>query len=135
MGKIAMTAVKTRQNTNASQKRRRIRGTSIQKLERSTSFFVAPHVMLYENRCDRRACERWMLSPPKKKKLQQKVSRSTGGTSGRINTYKNGTQVKFSASPPKRPRWPRRYWSRVKPKFPAPGNTTMHASHISKLRR
>jgi len=44
--------------TSASQKRRRMRGTSMKKLDRSTSFFVAPHVMLYEKRCARSAWDR-----------------------------------------------------------------------------
>ncbi len=55
--------------TSAIQNRLRILGTSCQKFDRSTSFFVAPHVMLYENRWASRAWERWILSPPKKKKL------------------------------------------------------------------
>ena len=41
-----------------SQKRRRIRGTSIKKLDLSTSFLVAPHVILYENMCARSAWDR-----------------------------------------------------------------------------
>jgi hypothetical protein len=41
--------------TSASQKRRRMHGTSMKKLDLSTSFFVAPHVMLYEKRCARSA--------------------------------------------------------------------------------
>jgi hypothetical protein len=44
--------------TSASQKRRRMRGTSMKKFDRSTSFFVAPHVMLYEKRCARSAWDR-----------------------------------------------------------------------------
>ena len=55
--------------TKASQNRRRIRGTSMKKFERSTSFFVAPHVMLYETRCASSACDKWIDKPPKKKKL------------------------------------------------------------------
>ena len=43
--------------TSESQKRLRILGTSIQKLDRSTSFLVAPHVMLYEKRWARIAWE------------------------------------------------------------------------------
>ena len=43
--------------TSESQNRLRILGTSIQKLERSTSFFVAPHVILYEKRWARMAWE------------------------------------------------------------------------------
>jgi hypothetical protein len=46
-----------------------ILGTSLKKLERSTSFLVALHVILYENKCARIAWLRGMLSPPKKKKL------------------------------------------------------------------
>lgn len=49
-----------------------ILGTSLKKLESSTSFFVAPHIMLYENRCARIAWLTGMLSPPKKKKLKWK---------------------------------------------------------------
>jgi len=43
--------------TSESQKRLRILGTSIQKLERSTSFLVAPQVILYEKRWARMAWE------------------------------------------------------------------------------
>ena len=71
----------TNEMMSATRKRETILGTSCQKLERSTSFFVAPHVMLYENRCARRACERWMLRPPKKKKLRGRVT--VNHTSGR----------------------------------------------------
>jgi len=53
----------------ASQNRRRIRGTSMKKFDRSTSFFVAPHVMLYEKRCASSASDKWIDKPPKKKKL------------------------------------------------------------------
>ena len=56
--KTTITATSRMQMTSAIQKRLRILGTSSQKLERSTSFFVAPQVMLYEKRCARRACER-----------------------------------------------------------------------------
>jgi hypothetical protein len=44
--------------TSDSQNRRRMRGTSMKKLDRSTSFLVAPHVMLNEKRCARSACDR-----------------------------------------------------------------------------
>jgi hypothetical protein len=50
-----------------------ILGTSLKKLESSTSFFVAPHIMLYENRCARIAWLMGMLSPPKKKKLKRRI--------------------------------------------------------------
>jgi hypothetical protein len=52
--------------TNASQKRRRIRGTSMKKFDRLTSL-VAPHVMLYAKRCAKRAWDKWIDRPPKKK--------------------------------------------------------------------
>lgn len=61
------------QMMRASQNLRKIFGTSIQKLDASTSFLVAPQVMLYEKTWARRAWEMWMLSPPKKKKLQRGV--------------------------------------------------------------
>jgi hypothetical protein len=87
--KTIIPAIVAKQRQNASRKRFQIRGTSIQKFDRSTScnhnhtlmstrpdktgdgqtFVVAPQVMLYENICARSAVERWMLSPPKKKKL------------------------------------------------------------------
>ena len=60
--------------TRESQKRLRILGTSIQKLERSTSFLVAPQVMLYEKRWARMAWEMWMDKPPKKMKLEWGIS-------------------------------------------------------------
>ena len=44
--RTTMTAQQARLMTRASQKRFRILGTSSQKFERSTSFLVAPHVML-----------------------------------------------------------------------------------------
>lgn len=69
VAKTIIIAMSNMQMTSAIQKRLRILGTSSQKLERSTSFLVAPQVMLYEKRCARRACERWMERPPKKKKL------------------------------------------------------------------
>lgn len=60
--------------TSDSQKRLRIFGTSIQKLDRSTSFFVAPQMILYEKRWARIACEMWIDNPPKKTKLNETVS-------------------------------------------------------------
>jgi hypothetical protein len=65
------------QRVSESQKRFKILGTSMKKLDRSTSFDVAPQVMLYENKCAKRATERWMLSPPKKKKLYRTGVRIT----------------------------------------------------------
>lgn len=54
-----------------TQKRLRIFGISLKKFERSTSLIVAAHVMLYEKRWDRIACETGMERPPKKKKLDE----------------------------------------------------------------
>lgn len=59
-------------------------GTSLKKLERSTSFFVAPHVILYENKCARIAWLKGMLSPPKKKKLMLKSVRVLMETDGNL---------------------------------------------------
>ena len=98
--------------TNESQKRRKMRGTSLKKFERSTSFFVAPHVMLYEKRWARSACERWMERPPKKKKLRA-YRQQCDDNGNNENTYKNGTQVRFSMSESSRLRCPRRYSSSV----------------------
>jgi hypothetical protein len=55
--------------SRASRNRLKIRGTSMKKLDFSTSFFVAPHVMLYEKRWASNAWDKWIDSPPKKKKL------------------------------------------------------------------
>src|SRR6266404_5002182 len=62
---------------SASQNRRRIRGTSMKKFDRSTSFFVAPHVMLYEKRCASSASDKWIDKPPKKKKLSVPMRNAT----------------------------------------------------------
>lgn len=59
--------------TSESQNLLRIFGTSRKKFDFSTSFFVAPQVMLYENKCAKRAWERWTERPPKKKKLFKKI--------------------------------------------------------------
>lgn len=58
--------------SNGNQNRFAIFGISLKKLDRSTSFFVAPHVMLYENKCARMAWLRGIDRPPKKKKLRNK---------------------------------------------------------------
>ena len=65
-----MPAMRMKQIVHGTQKRLRIFGISSKKFDRSTSFFVVPHVMLYENKCASSAWERWMLKPPKKKKLR-----------------------------------------------------------------
>jgi len=46
-----------------------ILGTSLKKLDRSTSFFVAVQVISYENKCANMASESGIPRPPKKKKL------------------------------------------------------------------
>lgn len=62
-------ATRMKEISSASQKRLMIFGPSRKKLERSTSFLVAPHVMLYENKWDKRAWVKCIGSPPKKMKL------------------------------------------------------------------
>ncbi len=69
MVRMIMTMAAAKEMARETRKRSKILGTSCQKFERSTSFFVAPQVMLYEKRWARSACDRGMLSPPKKKKL------------------------------------------------------------------
>ena len=61
----------THDTSQENQKRLKIFATSLQKFDLSTSFFVAPQVMLYENVCARMACDTGMERPPKKKKLQR----------------------------------------------------------------
>jgi len=72
-------------------------GTSLKKLERSTSFFVAPHVILYENKCARIAWLKGMLSPPKKKKLELEINLGSDGDRW-MTAHKNGTQDRFVKS-------------------------------------
>jgi hypothetical protein len=72
---ITMIAAMVRnERVKATRKRTRIFGTSRKKFERSTSFFVAPHVMLYENKWARIALLRWMERPPKKIRLEGDIS-------------------------------------------------------------
>jgi hypothetical protein len=47
-----------------------IRRNKIKKSAFSTTFLVAPHVMLYEKRCASRACDKGIERPPKNKKLR-----------------------------------------------------------------
>ena len=94
--RMTIATAMTKQMMSASQNRRRILGTSSQKLERSTSFFVAPQVMLYEMRWAISAWERWILRPPKKKKLSRRCVRRDGDAGESGGTYKNETQVMFS---------------------------------------
>jgi hypothetical protein len=54
---------------SASQKRRTVRGTSMKRLDRSTFFFVAPHVTLYKKRYARSAWDRKIDKPPKQRTL------------------------------------------------------------------
>lgn len=128
---ITIRAISRIDITKDSQKRRKIFGTSMKKLERSTSFLVAPQVMLYENVCASRACVRWTLNPPKKKKLEQ-ISVRSEGERRNLKTYKKGIQVVFSINASSNDRVPRRYSKRVNPILPAPGKTTVQASQISK---
>lgn len=118
--------------TSETEKRLRILGTSIQKLDRSTSFLVAPQMILYEKRWARIACEMWMDNPPKKTKLKCDESMSII-CAGLGQTHKKGTQVKFSMKAPKRLRCPRRYSKRENATLPEAGNTTIQAIQISKL--
>ena len=71
VAKIIIPATSTTDTDKANQKRLIILGTSLKKLDLSTSFLVAAQVMLYENRWANIAWERWMLIPPKKKKLNK----------------------------------------------------------------
>ena len=64
----------THETSHENQKRLKILGISLKKFDRSTSFLVAPHVMLYEKQWARIACETGIESPPKKKKLGEEVS-------------------------------------------------------------
>ena len=66
---IIIPAIRMIAKAKENQKRLRIFGTSLKKLERSTSFFVAPQVMLYEKRWARMAILSGIARPPKKKKL------------------------------------------------------------------
>jgi len=59
----------------------KIFGTSLKKLDASSSFAVAPHVMLIENMCARIAQLRWKERPPRK-------------------IIKKGSHLKFSISAP-----------------------------------
>ena len=95
-----MVAIARIERNKASRNRLKILGTSIQKLDLSTSygscnksiqpflkevflnnnnnnnnntFFVAPQVMLYENKCARIAVVKCILKPPKKNQLVKKL--------------------------------------------------------------
>ena len=62
-----MRAIAREEMRMESQNRLKILGTSLKKLENSTSFFVATQVMLYENKWASAAPDKCKLSPPKKK--------------------------------------------------------------------
>ena len=66
-----MPPMRTMETVSGNQKRFRIFGISLKKFERSTSFLVAPQVMLYENKCARMAWLSGIDRPPKKKKLRR----------------------------------------------------------------
>ena len=74
MERIATVIIHRVEITSESQKRLRSLGTSIQKLECSTSFLVASQVILYEKRWARMAWETWIDRPPKKMNLNRSVS-------------------------------------------------------------
>ena len=88
---IAMTRIHATSHEN--QKRLKIFGTSLKKLERSTSFLVAPQVMLYENVLARMAVDTGIESPPKKKKLQE--HQDWDMASEGASTHKNGIHIMF----------------------------------------
>lgn len=114
-------AMMTNERRSGNQKRFAILGISLKKLDRSTSFFVAPQVMLYENRCARMAWLSGIERPPKKKKLQGRT-----GQPGQMlyhkegRTYKNGIHFRFWSTAHSRSRSPRRYSSSVNPRLPEP---------------
>lgn len=83
---MTIAATRIHETSHGNQKRLKILGTSLKKLERSTSFLVAPHVMLYEKRCARIACDTGMERPPKKKKLRPAVRRSNNEPS-KVNRW------------------------------------------------
>ena len=66
---ITIPASMAKEMSIENQNRLAILGISLKKLERSTSFFVAPQVMLCEKQWARMAWETGIESPPKKKKL------------------------------------------------------------------
>ena len=68
---MTMPARMTNDTSKGNQNRLKIFGISLKKLDRSTSFFVAPQVMLYENRWARMAWLTGIDKPPKKKKLRR----------------------------------------------------------------
>ena len=49
MLRMIIANTRTHDTSQEDQKRLKIFGTSLKKFDRSTSFFVAPQVMLYEN--------------------------------------------------------------------------------------
>ena len=76
-----------------------ILGISLKKLERSTSFTVADHWILYENKWAKIAWDTGIDRPPKKKKLlvfEQYYIMSALDRLKELCTYKNGIQSKFS---------------------------------------
>lgn len=114
---------------SGNQNRLKIFGISLKKLLRCTSFIVADHVMLYEKRCARIACDTGIASPPKKKKLRGRQQHHREWKKGKTN--KKGIHFRFSKNPQSSSRWPRRYSRSVYPTFPDPKNTTVVASQIS----
>ena len=126
-------AATVKEQMRATRNRDRILGTSRKKFDRSTSFLVAPHWMLYDTMCARIALLRWIERPPKKMKLWTNVRAGVG--SRRMNTHKKGTHITFSINEEIKPLWPRRY-SRIEYEMlPQMGKTKLIPIQISKLRR
>ena len=68
----------------------------MKKFERSTSFTVADHWILYEKRWAKIACVTGIERPPKKKKLQGYREGVTTNYSMKKTTDKNGIHKRFS---------------------------------------
>lgn len=67
--KMIVMKIARKLRTNAVPCRFMIRGNKIKKFGFSTTFLVAPHLMLYEKRCESRACDKGIERLPKNKKL------------------------------------------------------------------
>ena len=67
--KMIIVKIARKLSTSAVPCRLMIRGNKIKKFGFSTSFLVAPHLMLYEKRYASRACDKGIERLPKNKKL------------------------------------------------------------------
>lgn len=75
-----MATIANVENANENLKRRSTLGASMKKLENSSSFAVAPQVMLISNMCANSAWETWRERPPRKipsRKTHLKFSKTT----------------------------------------------------------